>query len=556
MVELSELSYYRYCRITMMCPAMAYSFSLIDYIIFVAMVMVSGVIGVYYRFSGGRQTTSKEFLVANHSMGPVPVSFSLMASFMSAVTLLGVSQEMYRHGTLFILINIGYCIGTPLAAHIFLPVFYSIRATSAFQYLELRFDRRVRLLASFIFMLQTILYMSIVLYAPALALSAVTTLSKWASILALGVVCTFYCSLGGIKAVLWTDVFQSLLMFASIISIIIIGANNVGGLGQVWAIAKEGGRIEFDNWDPDPTVRHTVWSLVLGGTIVYVSVYGTNQTQVQRYMTVKSLTKAKLSMYYTLPLSSAISLTTAIAGLVVYANLHSCDPLLTSSVQTSDQLLPYFVMKMSKEQVPGLAGLFVAGLYSAALSSLSSAIHSLAAVTLEDFIQPALAHSRFTLPCTAATLAKLLAVGYGILCLSLTVLVERLGSLLQAGLTVLGVVGGPLLGLFTLGMLCPGASSNGALVGLLCSLGVSLWTGFGARFTMPPPPTLPLSADGCPPNTTILPIPPVVRYVHSPTCACLCREDVFGLYRISYMWYATLGFLITLVVGVVVSYLT
>ncbi|UYV76493.1 hypothetical protein LAZ67_14000713 [Cordylochernes scorpioides] len=231
----------------MMCPAMAYSFSLIDYIIFVAMVMVSGVIGVYYRFSGGRQTTSKEFLVANHSMGPVPVSFSLMASFMSAVTLLGVSQEMYRHGTMFILINISYCIGTPLAAHIFLPVFYSIRATSAFQYLELRFDKRVRLLASFIFMLQTILYMSIVLYAPALALSAVTTLSKWASILALGVVCTFYCSLGGIKAVLWTDVFQSLLMFASIISIIIIGANNVGGLGQVWAIAKEGGRIEFDN---------------------------------------------------------------------------------------------------------------------------------------------------------------------------------------------------------------------------------------------------------------------------------------------------------------------
>ena len=154
------------------------------------------------------------------------VSFSLMASFMSAITLLGVTAENYVNGTQFVVINLSYILGTPIAAHLFLPVFYKLKdCTSAYQYLELRFGYTTRLLASLAFSLQMILYMGIVLYAPALAIGAVVDgLDQTTSILIVGIVCTFYSALGGMKAVLATDVLQSILMFAAVISVSIVGS--------------------------------------------------------------------------------------------------------------------------------------------------------------------------------------------------------------------------------------------------------------------------------------------------------------------------------------------
>ena len=150
-----------------------------------------------------------------------------MASFMSSITLLGVSSENYSYGTQFLVINFAYIVGTPIAAYFYLPVFYKLQNTSAyqviplscfyivcfwqgftFQYLELRFGRATRLFASLAFIIQMVLYMGIVVYAPALALQAVTGLNQVVSIVVVGLVCTFYSTIGGMKAVLITDVFQ------------------------------------------------------------------------------------------------------------------------------------------------------------------------------------------------------------------------------------------------------------------------------------------------------------------------------------------------------------
>jgi len=194
-------------------------FSLIDYLVLSIVLLISSAIGLYYRLSGGRQKTSSEYLLADGAMAVAPVAFSLMASFMSAITLLGVTQENYTYGTQFVAINFAYLIATPVATHIFLPVFYRLRAVSVYHYLELRFGRLTRLLASMAFSLQMVLYMGIVLYAPALALSAVTGLHFEGAVIGIGLVCTFYSTLGGMKAVLMTDLFQSLLMFAAVFSV-------------------------------------------------------------------------------------------------------------------------------------------------------------------------------------------------------------------------------------------------------------------------------------------------------------------------------------------------
>ena len=90
-------------------------------------------IGIYYKLSGGRQKTTQEYLLADKQMSVIPVSFSLMASFMSAITLLGVSAENYMFGTQFVVINLSYIVGTPIAAHIFLPVFYKLKIVSIYE---------------------------------------------------------------------------------------------------------------------------------------------------------------------------------------------------------------------------------------------------------------------------------------------------------------------------------------------------------------------------------------------------------------------------------------
>ncbi|KAK7074678.1 hypothetical protein SK128_016092 [Halocaridina rubra] len=219
-------------------------FGVVDYVIFALVLATSASIGIYFRFTGGKQKTYKEYMLADQSMPIMPVAFSLMASFMSAITILGVATENYMFGTQFVAINASYIIATPLACYLYLPVFFRLQNTSVYEYLERRFGLLTRTCASLAFSLQMALYMGIVLYAPALALSAVTGISLNWSIASVGVVCTFYSSMGGMKAVLVTDVFQSLLMFAAVFAVITRGVKDYGVSG-IFAAAREGERLEF-----------------------------------------------------------------------------------------------------------------------------------------------------------------------------------------------------------------------------------------------------------------------------------------------------------------------
>lgn len=552
------------------------TFGAADYAVFTVMLVVSSLIGIYYRFTGDRQRTAREYLVANKNMSVVPVAFSLMASFMSAVTLLGVPSENYFYGTQFIVINIAYIFGTPIAAYVFLPVFYKLQVISVYEYLERRFGKATRLTMSATFVIQMVLYMAVVLYAPAVALSAVTGISKWLSIISVGLVCTFYCTIGGMKAVLWTDLFQSILMFLSMFAVVGVGTYRMGGVYNVWNEALAGGRIEFLNFDPDPTVRHTVWTLAIGGIFVYVSLYGVNQAQVQRLMTVSTLKKAQLALFINWPIVSALSLVTSFAGIVMYANFRHCDPLLSGKITKTDQVLPYFVM-LYLGGVQGLPGLFVAGIFSGALSTVSSAVNSLAAVLLEDFVRP-FCISQKTYDKHASLILKVLAFFFGVLCVLLTGLVEQLGGVLQASFMIFGVVGGPLLGVFTLGVLCRKANQEAALSGLIAGLLMGFWVAIGATVYGLKPESLPLLNDSCPVSSSATAaLTTTVSYVsenlttasmnlltestvsdNATSVGVIIADEryILPLYRLSYQWYCGFGWLVVIVVGGVVSLLT
>ncbi|CAG4992572.1 unnamed protein product [Parnassius apollo] len=509
-------------------------FGLWDYIIMAATMIASVAIGLYFRFSGGKQKTNEEYLMADRNMSIFPVAVSLMASFMSAITLLGVSSENYYYGMQFVVINISYGLATPIASRLYLPVFFGLQKTSAYEYLELRFGPRIRMLASLTYTLQMILYNGIVLYAPAIVLEAVTGLDRLISILVVGLVCTFYSTLGGMKAVLFTDLLQSFLMFGAVLSVVIFASVQLGGFDQIFVIARERGRLDFSHFSADPTERHTWWSLIIGGLVTYLSLYAVNHTQVQRLLTVRTLERSQLCLWWNWPVLTTLSVVTCISGLAIFAVYKDCDPFASHKITAIDQLMPYYVVDAMRT-VPGLAGLFVAGIFSASLSTVSAACNALAAVTLTDY-----AGRWFVLnPSYVPWLTKLAACAFGLLFLALAFLAQFLGGLLQASLTIFGAVGGPLLGVFTLGMFTTFANEVGTSFALLSGMAFTLWMSFGGP--RPAPIKLPVAVENCAKNITL-----ATPHLTDPS-------SYFYLYRISYMWTSPIGFVWVMLVGSLVS---
>uniref|UniRef100_A0A8C5MD14 Sodium-dependent multivitamin transporter n=1 Tax=Leptobrachium leishanense TaxID=445787 RepID=A0A8C5MD14_9ANUR len=525
-------------------------FSTTDYVIFALLLVLSSAIGLYYALSGGKQRTTQEFLLANRSMGFFPVALSLSVSFFSAVTILGIPSEMYKFGTEFWLSGISYIFGLLIPAHIFIPIFYRLRLTSAYEYLELRFSKAVRICATVTFIFQMVVYMGVALYAPALAFNAVTGFSLWGSVLTIGLVCVLYTTLGGLKAVIWTDAMQTLVMLAGQLAVIIVGTMKVGSISEVWQIASENGKISAINWNPDPFVRHSFWSLVIGGVFIVLSVYGVNQTQVQRYLSSRSEKEAILSCYTVIPCQQLVLGLGCIIGLVMFAYYQKNEILNPGVISSPDQMVLYFVMDILKD-FPGLPGLFVACVFSGALSSISSAFNSLATVTMEDLIKPYhpdLPESR------AIRLSKCLALGYGLLGIGMAYVSSLMGPILQATKSIFGMVGGPLLGLFCLGFFFPFTNSTGAITGLVVGLGMAFWIGIGSfvmRMSTAASPLL---------NVTSVPdVGNLTTAVMTTMFSQMAQKGVSGLekfYSLSYLWYCTHNSTTVVIVGILVSLLT
>uniref|UniRef100_A0A1A8UQT6 Solute carrier family 5 (Sodium-dependent vitamin transporter), member 6 n=1 Tax=Nothobranchius furzeri TaxID=105023 RepID=A0A1A8UQT6_NOTFU len=362
-------------------------FTTVDYVIFAVLLVASAGIGLFYAFSGGRQRTTQEFLMADRSMSCLPVSLSLLATFQSAVAILGAPSEVYTFGTQYWFLGCSYFLGLLIPAHVFIPVFYRLRLSSAYEYLELRFNKTVRICGTITFIFQMVIYMGVVLYAPALALNAVTGIDLWGAVLTMGLVCTLYTALGGLKAVIWTDVFQTVVMFAGQLAVIIVGASQAGGLAEVWRKAVNGSRIAGLDLNPDPLQRHTFWTLGVGGVFLMLALYGVNQAQVQRYLSSRTEKEAVMSCYVVFPCQQIVLCLGCLMGLVMFARYGEDSPLDKGYVKTNDQMVLYFVMDVFRN-LPGLPGLFVACLFSGALSTISSAFNSLATVTMEDLIKP------------------------------------------------------------------------------------------------------------------------------------------------------------------------
>uniref|UniRef100_T1GVG3 Sodium-coupled monocarboxylate transporter 2 n=1 Tax=Megaselia scalaris TaxID=36166 RepID=T1GVG3_MEGSC len=321
-------------------------------------------------------------------------------------------------------------------------------------------------------------------------------------------------------------------MYVSVLVVVIIGTISIGGPGVVFDIANRGDRLVFADVNASVYKRYSFWSVIIGGFFYWTGFNSVNQTMVQRYLSLPTKKKAQGSvLIFTVGMAVFLSVC-CYTGLLVYAFYEKCDPMKAGLVTKTDQILPLYVMQ-TIGKYPGLPGLFIAGVFGAALSSL---------ILKGTF--------RLKIPERASKwVVKGCIVVLGIVSLGLVFVIEKLGNVLQVATTLTSISAACTFGMFSLGMLVPFSNNIGAIAGTICGYIISAWIAFGTSAASAHgklhSQTLPVSVEECPANITIIPDLPEPD-----------ESEVFPLYRLSYMWLTMIGFLVVMVVGTVTSLLT
>ncbi|XP_075748231.1 sodium-coupled monocarboxylate transporter 2 isoform X3 [Rhipicephalus microplus] len=460
-----------------------------DYCVLVAVLGLSTLIGVFFAWKDRRSTDKKDFFGGSKQMQMFPVTLSMTASSMSAIAMLGVPAENFLHGSQHMVAVVGVVIASLVAAHVSLPVFYNMDMISVHQYLENRFNSvLIRKIISALTVIEVCFLMGVVLYGPSLALGSVTGLPVWVSIVLNGSVCAFYTTIGGIKAVVWTDVLQVLLMIFGLLIVLIKGFMVIGEPSAVFDAVNKEGLLEFFE-------------------ALYINMLGV----------------------------SSILVISALCGLLLFALYHRCDPLKAAMITKYDQLMPHFVME-TLGHLPGITGLFVAAVYSGSLSSLSSGYNALAAIVWEDFIK----HIVKLSPKGVMWAMKAIAAGFGLITVLLAFLSASLPSVLSAVFVTTGSIKGATGAVFILGLLLPWCGSKIAMSSMFTGFGLALWVAVGRLLYPGKPSGARTTLEECAFNYTV-PVP-VQRSYYS--------GGIYDFYHVSYMWIPVISFFVTLVVAI------
>ncbi|XP_053695096.1 sodium-coupled monocarboxylate transporter 1 [Sabethes cyaneus] len=518
-------------------------FSWPDYLVFVTMLFLCILIGIYFGFMQRKPSTEVEYLMGGRTMLVFPIALSLIASFISGITLLGLPTEVYSFGIQYVYVALGVATMGLVMGYIYLPVFHKLNITSTYEYLETRFDRRLRMFGSIMFTIMNIGYLPIVIYVPALAFNQVTGVNIHVITPIVCIVCVFYTCVGGLKAVVWTDVVQTFSMFGALVLVAVKGTLDLGGAETVFRRAWDTDRLERPNFDINPITRHTFWSQLIGGFVYWLQTNAVSQNMIQRYLSLPSVRAGRKALWIFVVGVCLLMSLCSYCGLLIYATYQKCDPLTTKLAKAKDQLLPLFVMDILGE-LPGLPGLFVAGVFSAALSSLSTCLNSMSAVILEDFVKPFV---KKPLSRRAVNwIMRSVVVGVGALCAALVFVVEKMGTVLQLTMSLEAITNGPLLGTFTLGILVPWVESKSALTGGIVGVLFMSWLSLKAQYAVATGaivfPHKQMSVEECSYNFDR-------SVINATTTSLITADEIFPLFRISYMWYTFLGAAVTIVVS-------
>ena len=431
------------------------------------------VLGVYFIgmlllgfFFMKRESSTDDFFKAGGRIPWWAAGISIFATTLSAITFIAIPAKSYAVDWRMFMFNMAIIAIAPIVIRYFLPFFRRFNFDTAYQYLEARFNRAVRWLASALFVFFMVSRIAIVLFLPSLALNAVTGFNIYLAIIVMGVVTIIYCTSGGIEAVVWGDVIQGfILVGGAFIALAFMLAGVEGGLSGFFEITAE--QQKFHTFDFRFDFSQPVfWVVVIGGLANTLISYTSDQSVVQRYMTTKDEKATAQSIWLNGFLSIPVSLIFFLLGTGLYA-YYTSNPERMSVVNPNiDSVFPQFIVA----QMPsGVAGLLIAAIFAAAMSTLSSNINSVSAVITSDFYKVLSKAGRHQHTMEVARWSGIIVGVLGIM-MALILATWNIASLWDQFNTFLGLLTGGLGALFVMGVFFPRISGNAALAGVVGGL--------------------------------------------------------------------------------------
>jgi len=436
-------------------------FTFINWVIVACYIVGISVIGsLFYR----KKTSASDYFLGGRKMRVIPVAISLVAADMSAISYMGTPAWTFEHNYELFLSVFVLLLAAPIVMYVFMPFYARFKFFTGYEYLERRFDLKTRLLGAILFLLTRGSHVAIVIYAPSVVLSLLTDIPLIGCILLIGVFTTFYTTLGGMKAVIWTDVIQFSILIGGICTVWILCISRIpGGLHAAYHLASSSGRFHLFNWSTNPHELTTVWATVLGGGTMVLSTLGTDQAYLQRYFANKSLDQERSSLLLDVMIAVPVSGLLYSLGTALYAFYHF-HPTHLAGLPTQDVILPFFVIHELGGILPGL---IIASIFAASMAVVSAGINSLTTVTTVDFYQRLHRGNSGASPVLVGRLGTIL---WGALATGAALFANRLGPLINAFSIINAFLGGPILGIFLLGMLSRRAKGTAAFAGGIAGL--------------------------------------------------------------------------------------
>ncbi len=404
---------------------------------------------------------------------------SIFATMLSAITYMSIPAKAYATDWTYYPMQICILLVSFPVIRYYLPFFRRLNVTTAYEYLERRFNSATRLMASILFIVFMVARTALVLFLPSLAMTAVTGINIYICIALMALITILYCTMGGVEAVVWGDVIQGIILVGGAILAAVYLIVNTGdnGASDFWQIATDHDKFRlflFDAENPFDFVNATWWVVILGGLANNLISYTSDQTVIQRYLTTSDeksaargiLTNGLMSVVVT------IAFFTIGTGLYTFFKTHPAE--LDITMAKGDAIFPFFMMS----QLPaGLAGLLIAAVFAATMSTIASNINSISTAFTVDLWGKMKKQAPKGGEVKVARIAGICAgmIGMAIAWLMATVDIQ---SLLDYFNTILGLLSGAIGGLFMMGIFFPRIGSKAAIIGFLCGTATVLYMNF------------------------------------------------------------------------------
>ena len=448
-------------------------FYLVDKIILILYFVGIVMLGMYFR---KKSATPMGFMIASGKLPSWAVGLSMLGTFVSSITFLAYPGQAYNFNWDAMMFSFTLPIAALIAMLYFIPLYRTKVKVSAYEYLDQRFGGWARVYGSISFMFGSLTRIGMILFLVSLVLHSLTGWSYYSIIIVTGIGVTLYTMIGGIEAVIWTDVIQVIILFAgAILSSVILLLGLPEGPGQLFQIAAENNKFYLGSWRLD-LIAPTAWVVVLYGIMENLRNFGVDQNYVQRYQTVRTTKEAARSVWTAAIAYIPISALFLFIGTALFAYYQVNADLLPDNLKgelMGDKVYPHFIVT----QLPiGVRGLLIAAIMAAAMSSIDSSLNCVSSLTLLDFYKKYF--KKDTDEKQDIKMLRWYTIIWGFFGTITGLAMTQVQTALETGWQLGGIAGGGVIGLFLLGLMFKRAQRWQAIVAVIASVISIAWATF------------------------------------------------------------------------------